>query len=178
MHFGTDVMPRCSQVLDYDITTIADGTCALAISLESEARWYLDAGSAAMGSGHDDPPNVQCPITIGVGANAEGPVDYLNTEGIKQASRFPKGRSDRLDFACTTVIGLRHHMIPFIIHATAPCKVVCMFTQAVHVTMPGCYIPGVHICMYMYVKYIDAKVAIPAASTALHLGSAVVPRHP
>ena len=115
-------MPRRSQVLDCDITAFADGTCVLANTPESEARWYIDAGSAAMGSGHDDPPNVQCPITIGVGANAEGPVDYLNTEGIKQAPRFPKGRSDWLAFACTTVTDLHHHMIPFIIHATAPCK--------------------------------------------------------
>jgi len=177
MHFQADVMPRCSRVLDCDVTTIADGTCVLAISPESEARWYNDAGSAAMGSGHDDPPNVQCPITIGVGANAEGPVDYLNTEGMKQAPRFPKGRSDWLAFACTTVTDLRHHMIPFIIYATAPCSVLCMFIQAIRVAMPGCYIPEVNICIYTYVIYIDTNVAIPAASTALHLGSAVFMCH-
>ncbi|DBB06158.1 hypothetical protein WJX82_007631 [Trebouxia sp. C0006] len=82
------------EYVAHGLSEQADGTCVLAISPESEARWYNDAGSAAMGSGHDDPPNVQCPITIGVGANAEGPVDYLNTEGVKQAPRFPKGRSD------------------------------------------------------------------------------------
>lgn len=104
------------RVLDCDVATIADGSCVLAASPESEARWYFDAGSAAMGSGHADPPNVQCPITTGVGANAEGPVDYLNTEGIKQAQRFPKGRSDWLAFACITLTDRRRHMIPFITH--------------------------------------------------------------
>ncbi|DBA82165.1 TPA: hypothetical protein ACH3X1_007152 [Trebouxia sp. C0004] len=82
------------QYVAHGLSEQADGTCVLAISPESEARWYLDAGSTAMGSGHDDPPNVHCPIIVGVGANAEGPLDYLNTEGIKQAPRFPKGRSD------------------------------------------------------------------------------------
>ncbi len=155
MHFGADVMPRCSRVLDCDVTTIADGSCVLAITPESEARWYFDAGSTAMGSGHDDPPNVQCPITIGVGANAEGPVDYLNTEGIKQAPRFPKGRSDWLAFTCSTATALCHHMIQFITHATAPCKLFCMCTQAIRVTMPGCYISGVYICIYRYVMFFN-----------------------
>jgi len=122
-------MPRGSRMLDCDITASADGTCVLAISPENEARWYVDAGFTAIGSGHNDPPNVQCPITIGVGANAEGPVDYLNTEGIKQAPRFPKGRSDRLACTCSTVTDLCHHINPSIIHATATSKVFCILTS-------------------------------------------------
>ena len=165
-------------MLDCDVTAFADGTCVLAISPESEARWYNDAGSAAMGSGHDDPPNVQCPITVGVGANAEGPVDYLNTEGIKQAPRFPKGRSDRLAFACTTVTAIHRHTIPFIMHATAPRKVFRMFTQATQVTMPGCYISGMYVhCRTYLCSNVAAKLTISPASTALHLGSAVVMCH-
>lgn len=73
----------------------ADGACTLAISQECEARWYLDAGAAAVGSGQDDPPNVQCPITIGVGGMSDGPFGELSVEGVKQAHRFPRGRSDR-----------------------------------------------------------------------------------
>lgn len=73
----------------------ADGTCILVISPENEARWYLDAGAYGTAAGHDDLPQVQCPITIGVGGKREAPVDYLAIEGIKQAPRCPKGRSDR-----------------------------------------------------------------------------------
>ena len=168
--FWVDVMPKRSQTLDCDITAFAGGTCVLAISPESEARWYFDAGSTAMGSGHNDPPNVHCPITIGVGANAEGPVDYLNTEGIKQAPRFSKGRSDWLTFACTTVADFRHHMIPFSIHATALCKVLCMCTQAICLTMPGCYISVVYICIYRYVIFFNQMLPqmLQCQPVALH----------
>ena len=53
-----------------------------------------------------------------------------------------------------------------------------MFIQALHVTMPGGYIPGVCTWIYTNVIYFDANVAIPAASTALHVGSALVICHP
>ena len=73
----------------------ADGTCELLISTETESRCYLDAFHAARGSGIDAPPHVRCPITIAVGNGRQDMVKFLATEGIKQASRFPKGRLER-----------------------------------------------------------------------------------
>ena len=72
-----------------------DGSCTLAISPDLEARCYLDAGQAALRTDHNDHPNVQCPITVGVGDSNQGPVSFLAAEGIKQARRFPQGRSER-----------------------------------------------------------------------------------
>ena len=78
-----------------ELSCRADGACRLAISTESEARWYIDAGQLAMESGHDDPPQVQCPTTIAVGSSISGAVTYLAAEGTKQVHRFPKGRLER-----------------------------------------------------------------------------------
>ena len=71
-----------------------DGTCTLAISTENEARWYMDGGRYAAVNGHDDPPKVQCPVTIAVGGISTRAVQHQD-EGLKQAPRFPRGRSER-----------------------------------------------------------------------------------
>ena len=73
----------------------ADWSCTLAISTDLEARCYLDPGQAALRSYHKHHPNVHCPITVGVGDSNQGPVSFLAAEGIKQARRFPQGRSER-----------------------------------------------------------------------------------
>ena len=75
-----------------------DGSCTLAINTDLEARCYLDAGQAALRTDHNDHPNVQCPITVGVGDSNQGPVSFLAAEGIKQARSFPQGRSERSVF--------------------------------------------------------------------------------
>lgn len=74
----------------------ADGTCTLAISTESEARWYLAAGRMAINGGLEDPPKVRCPLVIAVGMRTEGEsTNFLGPASLQQTGRFPKGRSER-----------------------------------------------------------------------------------
>lgn len=92
------------------VTHCTDGTCTLTISRESEAQWYIDAGTMAMTRGLEDPPKVHCPTVIAVGNRAQGEsLLQLAPAGIQQTARFPKGRSER---CATMVMGVTPVALP------------------------------------------------------------------